>query len=541
MFNRRDFIKTATAAGSLGLTHSLQAFASKQAEATGFFGVHRFIENNPEAVFIMKTNVDVKNNAEAKVKAGSDFSSSVFVPVSEEDGGAPLTHNVAIKPNMTWAQMTNSKATEEGCRGIVTDPEVVEGVVEGMKGLGLSSSQFYTRDKWSYNGSTSQLEFVGYKQMSERTGVNIGGSEQGAKADTLSEDQVVWIDIPDGEWFTRIPYLWPINSPDSFLLNIAKFKAHSMGITGCAKNLQGSIATPYVGHCTAWGRSMGLGDGHVVTDAYDNIKEHYDRHVADGIPRWEKAGTNVQGGLGMETWCHRCLDNNSVTKPALHITEGVYGRNGNFVDGPGEDGLAQDFMSNVIIFGKNAFNVDIISHWLAGHEPGNIGLFHLAIERNQSTKLNPMDIPVYEWTADGAATRTPLTDFDRTPLLTLYMRKDYNGNDEAKYHMVDEPFEYSAATGVFSPDRPQAIVLNQNIPNPFNPSTAIEYNLPSNGHVRVEVFNAAGQLVDVLADGYRSVGSHMAVWNTNNQPSGIYFYRLRFGGFSETKKMTLLK
>lgn len=540
MFNRRNFLKTLPLAGLAGQFSKVHALASRKS-AADYFGVHKFIENNPEAVFIMKTNVDVKTNTEAKVQAGTDFARTVIVTVSEEDGGVPLTHNVAIKPNLTWAQKTNKNATVEGCRGIVTDPEFVEGIIGGLNNLGIPPGQIYTRDKWTHNGTDSQLEFIGYKEMGERTGANTGGSEQGAAASTLGEGQVTWLDVPDGEWFTRIPYLWPINSPDSFLLNIAKLKAHSMGITGCAKNLQGSIATPYVGHCTAWGGNMKLAAGDVVPNAYDTIKEHYDRHVADGIPRWDRAGTNAASGLGMETWCHRCLDNNSITKPALHITEGIYGRDGNFVDGPAPDGLARDFMSNVIIFGKNPFNVDIISHWLAGHEPGNIGLFHLAIERNQSTKLNPMDIPVYEWTADGDVILTPLTDFDRTQLKTLYLRQDYNGNDEDQYHMVDEPFEYPAPTSVDSPDRPEAIVLGQNAPNPFNPSTAIEYKLPSNGNVRIEVFNSVGQLVDVLADGYRSAGSHMVVWNTNNQPSGIYFYRLRLGGFSETKKMTLLK
>ncbi|MFC1509527.1 T9SS type A sorting domain-containing protein, partial [Candidatus Omnitrophota bacterium] len=96
-------------------------------------------------------------------------------------------------------------------------------------------------------------------------------------------------------------------------------------------------------------------------------------------------------------------------------------------------------------------------------------------------------------------------------------------------------------TSVDSPEKPEALVLGQNHPNPFNPFTSIEYNLPSDGSVRLEIYNTAGQLVDVLANGYRSAGTHMAVWNTGNHPSGVYFYRLRYGGFSEVKKMTLLK
>ena len=459
----------------------------------------------------MKTSVDVKTNAEAKVQAGKDFSRSVFVPMTSDDGGFPLTETIAIKPNMTWAQKDNAKATIEGCRGIVTDPEVVEGVIEALKELGISAGQIYTRDKWNFSGTDSQQEFIGYAAMSERTGVNIGGAEQGANADTLGEGQVTWIDIPEGVFYNKAPYLWPINTPNSFLINIAKLKTHGMGVTTCSKNLQGSMATPYVSHCKHHGVNYGVSSSHIVSGAFDTISDHFNRHLADGIPRWDKP----KSGLNMETWCHRCIDNNSVTKPKLHVVEGVYSRNGNgFLNGPGPDGLPQDFMTNLIIFGTNPFNVDNIAHWLAGHEPGNFGLFHIAIERGLSHLLNPMDIPVYEWKAEGIAILTPLTDFERTPLLTPYLRRNYDGKSESTYHMVDEPFYYPEPTAVDRLDAPLSFVIKQNYPNPFNPYTTIEYILPKAGYARIEIFNINGQLVDVLVDGYKSAGTHMAVWNT---------------------------
>ncbi|MBN1291741.1 MAG: DUF362 domain-containing protein [Candidatus Latescibacteria bacterium] len=534
---RRDFLRATTALAGAAELYPIKVLASRYLTSEGKFGVHPFITSNPAAVFIMKTGVDIKTNAEAKIKAGMDFSRSIFVPMSSEDGGVPLTHTVVIKPNLTWAQMTNSKATVEGCRGIVTDPEVVEGIVEALKELGISAGQIYTRDKWNYNGTTNQQEFIGYKQLSERTGIDIGGSEQGATANTLGEGQVNWVDITDGVFFTKAPYLWPINSPDSFLINIAKLKTHGMGVTTCAKNLQGSMATPYVSHCKHHGVDMGLSSDHVVPGAFDTISECYNRHLADGIPRWDKPSS----GLNMETWCHRCIDNNSVTKPALHVVEGVYGRNGNFVNGPGSDGLAQDFMTNVIIFGKNPFHVDNIAHWIAGHEPGNFGIFHIAIERGLSRLLNPMDIPIYEWKADGSATLTPLTNFERTPLLSPYLCRNYNGQSESTYHMVNEPFDYPAPTRINYQEVPKSFVLKQNYPNPFNPNTSIEYVLPKAGYASIEIYNINGQLVDVLLDGYQSAGIHMVIWNTNNHATGIYFYRFRSSDFSQTRKMTLLK
>ena len=88
---------------------------------------------------------------------------------------------------------------------------------------------------------------------------------------------------------------------------------------------------------------------------------------------------------------------------------------------------AMDFMSNNIIFGKDPFRVDIITHWLAGHEPGNFGLFHIGIERGLSNVLDPNDIPVYLW-KNGRAKKVKLDSLKRTPLLTYYLRRNTNGH-----------------------------------------------------------------------------------------------------------------
>ena len=83
--------------------------------------------------------------------------------------------------------------------------------------------------------------------------------------------------------------------------------------------------------------------------------------------------------------------------------------------------------------------------------------------------------------------------------------------------------------------------IHQNHPNPFNPYTSIESELPTAGHARIEIYNIRGQLVDVLVDAHRGKGSHMAVWNTKSHASGSYIYRFRSSDVTRTKKMTLLK
>ncbi len=88
---------------------------------------------------------------------------------------------------------------------------------------------------------------------------------------------------------------------------------------------------------------------------------------------------------------------------------------------------------------------------------------------------------------------------------------------------------------------PSAFSLKQNYPNPFNPSTTIEYNVPKSAYITIKVFNSAGQQVGVIEDGYEYAGNHTVSYDASRLPSGIYFYRMDTDGFSESKKMVLIK
>jgi len=548
--DRRSFLKSVAAAGGTMAAQPIHAMTSRRQDSTGYFDVHSFVKNNPDAVFIMRTNVKDYLNGPEKVQAGLDFARSVFLP---SDTGVPLTSLIPIKPNIRYElgwnynYQAHKLAQEPGNRAPGykgTDAFFVEGVIEAMKELGLSGSQFFIREcnMRSSNGS------VEYPDMALRTGAEL--REMADKVGVIDENDLVWVDTPEGIWYRKIPYLWPINAPDTFLLNIGKFKAHSMGLTLCAKNLQGSIAKNYQAHCTAYNSRMDMQSAHQNPDAKKIIFNNYRRHLSDGVPRWDRPGDNTwNSGIGMETWASRCIDNNAATPTGLHILEGIFAVDGHFWKGPNppgnEDnpkGESWEYLTNYVIFGMNAFHIDIIGHWLGGHEPGNLGLFHMAMENGLSKHLNPMNIPVYEW-KNGEAVMTPLTDFERQPLLTYYMQRDYGDKKLENYwHLIDEPFDYGTVkVEEKEVDRPESFVLHQNRPNPFNPYTAIEFSLPRAGHARLEVYNASGQLVDVLVDGHRAAGSHMATWNTGRHSSGVYFYRFAFGGHSESRKMTLLK
>jgi hypothetical protein len=88
---------------------------------------------------------------------------------------------------------------------------------------------------------------------------------------------------------------------------------------------------------------------------------------------------------------------------------------------------------------------------------------------------------------------------------------------------------------------PKKINLDQNFPNPFNPSTQISYSLPSVSMVKLVVYNTLGQTVKVLENSFKNAGNYSVNFNAADLPSGIYFYRLEAGQFSQVKKMMLVK
>ncbi|MBS4028006.1 MAG: T9SS type A sorting domain-containing protein, partial [Ignavibacteriales bacterium] len=88
---------------------------------------------------------------------------------------------------------------------------------------------------------------------------------------------------------------------------------------------------------------------------------------------------------------------------------------------------------------------------------------------------------------------------------------------------------------------PQSYFLEQNYPNPFNPTTQFTFGIPSDNFVTLKVFNILGKEIATLVNKQMKAGKHSIEWNATNAPSGMYFYRLTSGTFSETKKMIFLK
>jgi plastocyanin len=98
-------------------------------------------------------------------------------------------------------------------------------------------------------------------------------------------------------------------------------------------------------------------------------------------------------------------------------------------------------------------------------------------------------------------------------------------------------------TGVNDPQpaMPGNYELSQNYPNPFNAQTMIKFDLPVDAEVTLSVFDIVGRKVETLVAGAQTAGHHEIAWDASVFPSGIYFYQIQAGDFTQTKRATLLK
>lgn len=418
-FSRRDFLRGGAAA--IGMAASAPLYAATSRTPLAYFGLHPFIEANPKAVFIRRTHVPHKMNSAAKTQEGLRLGREIFVPL--ERPGVPVTHRVILKPNQTSVRDRNR--TLEDNWGTGTDPQFYEGLVLALREIGLRKFWFIEANdfpNWNHRG---------YLDINERLGIEM--NEPSRRPRNFRDSfEMTWSKVPDAVVYKRIPHYAPVNEPDTWLLNVAKWKAHGMCMSQSVKNEQGLVVLPYVRFCSGWPMVLGVPD-HMKPDIHPEVearvKRFFESHVKMGYRRY--ASQDSLGGIQQEIWAHKTCDNMSVLKTGLSMIEGITGRDG---DG---FGTGEDHLTNLVMFGKDKFRLDIVGLWLGGHEPGNVHLYRIAKERGLSDTFNPWEVPIYEW-VNGQAIPRKLTDFQRTPLKSYYLRLD----GEPQFHLANEPFDY---------------------------------------------------------------------------------------------------
>lgn len=123
--------------------------------------------------------------------------------------------------------------------------------------------------------------------------------------------------------------------------------------------------------------------------------------------------------------------------------------------------------------------------------------------------------------------------------------RNYNAPMDSWQRNAPLPLETPPFTTDILPDEntgaPVAYKLMQNYPNPFNPATRIRFTIPERAHVTLKVYNILGQEVATLLNEELSAGNYVSLFEANTLSSGVYFYKLQAGSFSQVKKMLLMK
>lgn len=115
------------------------------------------------------------------------------------------------------------------------------------------------------------------------------------------------------------------------------------------------------------------------------------------------------------------------------------------------------------------------------------------------------------------------------------------GPNGTPVHQRTVPITVSTASSIGENGTPVSFKLEQNYPNPFNPTTKINYSLPKTSDVKISVYNTLGKEVASFFNEKQAPGSHFVLFNANSLTTGVYFYKIQADGFTDVKKMMLMK
>ena len=207
------------------------------------------------------------------------------------------------------------------------------------------------------------------------------------------------------------------------------------------------------------------------------------------------------------------------------------------------------------------FTTNFSVYTTAIHQEAGVGGYYFALDQFSGPapndaitynswfweKITVVDDTVSIWVfADGSNPAAEpdhvfATDLVADPYPTLIIVGVFD-DDSTEIHITDVYYNESPDLGI-DDDAPVATgyELSQNYPNPFNPITNISYTVPEAGLVKLSVFNALGEKVSTLVNNVVTPGTHTATWSAGNNPSGVYFYRIEAGSFTQTRKLLLIK
>lgn len=184
----------------------------------------------------------------------------------------------------------------------------------------------------------------------------------------------------------------------------------------------------------------------------------------------------------------------------------------------------------LVSFLSEVFGNKVNLSWITASEINNYGF---QVERRNTESNDWVNVGFVN--GNGNSTETQFYSFSDNPVAVgkyFYRLKqiDFSGS-----------YEYSSEVEAIIREVLNEFILNQNFPNPFNPSTKIRFSIPQNGFTRLKVFDVLGNEVSSIIEGELSAGNYELQFDASGLSSGTYFYSLTSGEFTKTMKMILSK
>lgn len=179
---------------------------------------------------------------------------------------------------------------------------------------------------------------------------------------------------------------------------------------------------------------------------------------------------------------------------------------------------------------ESVYNLKII-----GEQSNGLGLDPKLLPLANNNSLNGTETCAIKEDSP-ARNMIPMDNCNESPKI------DQRGYLRADDHDIGA-YELSSISNITKSENkiPNNFILEQNYPNPFNPYTKINFSLPVSGYTKLSVYNLLGQEIQILIDNFLESGLHSLDFKADKLNSGIYFYKIESNGFTEIKKMTLLK
>jgi len=165
------------------------------------------------------------------------------------------------------------------------------------------------------------------------------------------------------------------------------------------------------------------------------------------------------------------------------------------------------------------------------------------LSNNSSGQFQPLNSLVYDgkllaWTKE----EIKLSEFAGKKILIKFILVSDEYIEFDGWYIDDIEVFYYPITSVDEDSvMPLNFSLSQNFPNPFNPTTSIKYSLPEQRFVSLKIFDILGKEVATVVNENKPAGNYEVQFDASNLSSGVYFYQLRAGNFTESKKMLLMK